>query len=146
MRYFCTIYTHDQAAVSTQAKGGSSGGSQTATDGGGMPLARVLVSGATKREAAARAYVECVGRERARLLMRQQEARRVAKQETNARAIAASLRKINRSGDECYLMDNFIEGWYVHVEPVVDLPAPSPRRLRLPHPRLVHLCRTPSPN
>jgi hypothetical protein len=145
VRYFCTIYTHDCTPV-TQGKTDGGSGSQT-DGGGGTPVARVLVSGASKREAAARAYVECVGRERARLLRERQMPRRVAKLETNARAIAASLRKINRSGGECFLMDNLVEGWYVHVEPVVDLPRPtSPQRLRLPHPSLVHLSRTPSPN
>jgi hypothetical protein len=140
VRYFCTIYTHDCTFATTQ--GSSADGDQS----GGTPLARVLVSGSSKRQAAAQAYVECVGRERARL-MRELGSRRLAKQEMNARAIAASLRKTNRSGGDCYLLDNYVEGWYVHVEPVIDLPRPaSPRRLRLPHPLLVRLSRTPSPN
>ena len=145
MRYFCTIYTHDRTFATTQGStDGGRGDSQT--EGGGEPVARVLVSGVSKREAAARAYVECVGRDRARLLRERQTTRRVAKQQTNARAIAASLRKLNRSGGDCYLMDDLVEGWFVHVEPVVDLPRPSPRRLRLPHNTLVRLCRTPSLN
>src|SRR5262249_53943656 len=116
-----------------------------------VPLARVLVSGSSKRQAAARAYVECVGRERARLMREERRLPgRVVKQETNARAIAASLRKVNRSGSDCYLLDNLVQGWHVHVEPVVDAPrtASSPRRpLRLPSSLLLrHLLRTPSSN
>ena len=140
VRYFCTIYTHDCTFATTQG---------TPADGDpadGTPLARVLVSGSSKRQAAAQAYVECVGRERARL-MRERFGSRLAKQETNARAIAASLRKTNRSGSECYLLDNYVESWYVHVEPVISVPLPSsPRRLRLPHPLLVRLSRAPSLN
>jgi hypothetical protein len=141
VRYFCTIYTHDCTFATKQ---GNSSDGDLAAD---APLARVLVSGSNQREAAARAYVQCVGRERARLLREQFGSRRLAKQETNAKGIAASLRKTSRSGGECYLMDNYVEGWYIHVEPVVNMPQPaSPRRLRLPASLLRHLSRTPSPN
>src|SRR5262249_19035368 len=112
------------------------------------PLGRVLVSGANMREAAARAYVQCVGRERSRRLREELQApRRLARQETNYKAIAASLRKTSRSGSDCYPLDNFIEGLFIHFDPVVNLPRPSsPPRLRLPHPLLSHLLRTPSQN
>jgi hypothetical protein len=140
VRYFCTVYTADRTLAATQTTAAPDG------DPAGAPVGRVLTSGSSKRQAAARAYVECVGRERARLL-RERFGARLAKQEMNANAIAASLRKTNRSGMECYLLDNYVESWYVCVEPVVDAPRPAtPRRLRLPHPLLAHLCRTPSPN
>jgi hypothetical protein len=141
VRYTCTIYTHDRTFAIQQ---GAMGDGDPC--GGDAPLAQVLVSGASKREAAARAYVQCVGRDRARLLREQLRiSPRLARQETNARAIAASLRKTSRSGGECYLMDNYVEGWYIHVEPVVDLPRPSLCRLRLPHSLLLRLS-PPSPN
>lgn len=143
MRYFCTIYTHDCTPATTATTTSSDG------DPAGSPLAQVLVSGETMRDAAARAYVQCVGRERARMLQEQLRApRKLARQETNAKAIAASLRKTKRSGGECYLLDNYAEGWYIHVEPVVNMPGASSRlrKLRLPHKRLLHLSRTPSPN
>jgi hypothetical protein len=144
VRYFCTIYTHDCTLATKQGTPATGEG-----DPAGGPLGRVLVSGATMREAAARAYVQCVGRERARLMQEQLAApRRLARQETNTKAIAASLRKMSRSGDDCYLLDNFVEGWFIHVEPVLNLPCPSsrPRKLRLPTSRLLSLSHTPSPN
>lgn len=139
MRYFCTIYTRECTPASTTTAGGSGGGD-------GSPLARVSVSGSSKRRAAAQAYVECVGRERARLMRERLVPARLARLQADADAIAASLRKVNRSGSDCYLLDDLAQGWFVHVEPVVDAPRTSPRRLRLPVPLLLHLHRTPSPN
>jgi hypothetical protein len=140
VRYICTIYSHTFAG-----KQGFAGGD---ADGDGA-LGKVVVSAASPREAAARAYVECIGRTRARTMREKLGApRSLAAQETNPRAIAASLRKLKRSQGECYLLDNYVEGWLITVESVVPTPPDSPRlrRVRLPHPLLVHFSRTPLPN
>jgi hypothetical protein len=141
VRFICTIYSQTQTFA----------GTKSTADGDRDPdgaLAKVVVSGASQRDAAARAYVECVGRQRARLLREKHNMpRRRAAQESNRKAIAASLRKTKPQGS-CYLLDNFVEGWLIAVEPVVPMPAssPLPRRLRLPHPLLVHLSRIPLSN
>jgi hypothetical protein len=141
VRYICTIYSleHTFAGKQNPAGGGAD------ADG---PLGKVVVSGSSPRQAAARAYVECVGHSRARLLREQHGMpRSVAAQEANPRAIAASLRKTKRTPGDCYLLDNFLEGWLITVDSVVPTPpAPRLRRLRLPHPLLVHLSRTPLSN
>jgi hypothetical protein len=146
VRYFCAIYTHQYTLTGTQscAKG---------EPGPDALVARVVVSGGSQREAAARAYVQCVGRERARQLQEERRApRHVARQETNSRAIAASLRKTTRTAGTCYLMDNLVEGWSITVEPLVPMSRTQPRphsrpcRLRLPQPIFAQLSRSPSPN
>ena len=142
MRYICTIYSHDHTFAGKQ---GFAGGDAD----GDASLARVVIAAPSPRDAAARAYVECIGRARARLMREKRQApRSVAAQETNPRAIAASLRKTGRPQGECYLLDNYVAGWCITVEPVVPtLPSsPLPRRVRLPHPLLVHFSRTPLPN
>ncbi len=131
MRYQCTIFTHSYTF------GGGVGTEPSFDD----PMADVVVSGGTMREAAARAYVKCVGRDRARRL-----AGRVPhNQEASLRAIAASLRKVSRRIGEVFELDNAVEAWLIKVEPA---PATSPRlsRLRLPSRVLLHLCRNASPN
>jgi hypothetical protein len=138
VRYICTIYSHNHTLAAKQ------GFVDDAGDGDG-PVGKVVVSGASPRQAAARAYVECIGRTRARM-MREKRAlpRSAAAQEANPRAIAASLRKTRWPQGDCYLLDNFLDGWLITVEPVVPTPpAPRLRRVRLPHPLLVHLSRTP---
>jgi hypothetical protein len=142
VRYTCTIYGHDYTF------GGVKGftGTDPVFD---EPLARVEVSGRSLREAAARAYVECVGRRRAEQMREQQRApRKVVAQETSRKAIAASLRKTTRRIGECYEMDNLLEGWFIKVEPVPS----NLRSSRLPSgPHLstsclLHLSSFPSPN
>ena len=90
MRYACTIYTHEYMF----------GGNRGFTGGDPVfdsPLAHVVVSGDNLREAAARAYVQCVGRLRARRMRQNPSApRAVIAQETSCKAIAASLRKTAR--------------------------------------------------
>jgi hypothetical protein len=140
VRYTCTIYSHDYTFGGSRAFGGS----DPVFD---SPLANVEVSGRTLREAAARAYVKCVGRTRARLMRKNAVApRQVIALETSCKAIAASLRKTLRRIGECYEMDNFLQGWFIKVQPVAN-PQPSrrPRKLRLPLPLLQHLS-SPSPN
>jgi hypothetical protein len=142
VRYICTIYSNDHTFAGK--KGFAGGGCQ-----GDAPLAQVVVSGESPRQAAAQAYVECVGRARARMLREKHTApRSVTAQETNPRAIAASLRKTRRPQGEGYLLDNFLEGWWITVESVLPMPtAPRrPRRVRLPRPLLHHFLRTPLPN
>jgi hypothetical protein len=142
VRYTCTIWTHGETF------GGRLGfvGTDPVCD---MPLAHVVVSGRSLREAAARAYVKCVGRSRARHMRAKLSApRQVIAQETNCKAIAASLRKTARRDGECYELDNFLVAWSIKVEPVVSNPRPSRQlsRLRLCPSRLLHLSSSPSPN
>ena len=140
MRFLCTIYTHDFTTT-----GGDKGGvgTEPAFD---SPLARLVVGGSSLREAAARAYVRAVGRKRARWMRQQPWSREeVASQETNRRAIAASLRKTNSRIGECYEMDHLVRCWLIKVEPAPQN-RPTPRRLRLPTSTLHRLCRTPFPN
>ena len=139
MLFFCTIYTHDLTT------GGDKGGVATepAFD---SPLAKLVVGGSSLREAAARAYVRAVGRKRAKWMRRQPWAREeVASQETNRRAIAASLRKTNRRIGECYEMDHLVRSWLIKVE-LAPQNLPTPRRLRIATSTLHQLCRTPFPN
>ncbi len=142
MRYTCTIYSHDYTF------GGAKGftGTDPVFD---TPLAHVVVSGRNLREAAARAYVTCIGRERAKRLREKANApREVIAQETSCKAIAASLRKTARRIGECYEMDNLIEGWFIKVEPASSNPQLPlcPRRLPLPIPLRKCISHTPSPN
>jgi hypothetical protein len=77
----------------------------------------VEVAAGNQREAAARAYVLHVGRQRARLLRQRPGApRNLIAQETNPTAIAASLRKLRTPLGEGYEMDNLRESWFITVE------------------------------
>ncbi len=97
-----------------------------------MPLAHVEVSGKSLREAAARAYVKCVGRGRAKQMREKLTAsRQVIAQETSCKAIAASLRKTARRFGECYELDNFLVAWSIKVEPVRSNPRPFPSTLSI---------------
>ena len=141
MRYLCTIYNHDYTF------GGKQGfvGTEPAFD---SPVGSVVVSGSSLRQAAARAYIRCVGQKRARQMRKDARApRNVIAQETSCQAIAASLRKTAGRFGEFYELDNFLNGWLIKVEPVSSsTPATTalPQRLRLPLPFLFH--RSPSPN
>src|SRR5262249_23026703 len=122
VRYLCTIYTPEQTFSGTNTGLEPSFGS---------PWAEVEVSGKSDREAAARAYVQCVGKERARLMRQKLHAPgHIVAQETNRKAIAASLRKTTRRIGECYEMDNFVDTWLIKVQPVC--PASRPCCLSLP--------------
>jgi hypothetical protein len=143
VRYLCTIYTH------AYTYGGTSGftGTEPSFD---SPTAEVMVTGGSMRQAAAKAYVRCVGRRRARLLEGDgQGLPNSAAQERDPRAIAASLRRTCRRIGEVFELDHAFEAWLIKVEPVPATPAAMPKqptRLRYPVHRLLHLCRTPSPN
>jgi hypothetical protein len=140
--YTCTIYGHDYTFGGVK----SLTGTEPVFD---EPLARVEVSGRSLREAAALAYVECVGRQRAEQMRDLARApRKVVAQETSSKAIAASLRKTTRRIGECFEMDNLLEGWFIKVEPVLSNPRPSrlPSRSRSNISRLLHLSSFPSPN
>ncbi len=142
MRYTCTIFGHDYTF------GGDQGftGTDPVFD---EPLARVVVLGRSSREAAARAYVKCVGRKRAEQMREERRAPgKVIMLETSRKAIAASLRKTTRRIGECYEMDHLLQAWFIKVEPVLPN-SPSPRsssRLRLSTSRFLHLSSSPSPN
>jgi hypothetical protein len=142
VRYTCTIYSHDFTF------GGVKGftGTDPVFD---EPFARVVVSGRSLREAAARAYVKCVGRQRADQMREQRRApAKVVAQETSCKAIAASLRKTTRRIGECYEMDNLLQAWSIKVEPVLSNLRSSrqPSRPCLSPSRLLHLSSSPSPN
>lgn len=135
MRYHCTIYSH----AFTAANGTGHAGTDPSFD---APVASVVVGGASSRQAAARAYVRCVGRERARILAQKPTVRpEMAAQEASPRAIAASLRRTARRIGEVYELDNLNEAWFIKVEPM-----PAPRPVRLPSRLLLLLSRLPSPN
>jgi hypothetical protein len=135
MRYLCTIYNRDFTA----------GGPNSVLVG------TATVKGRTLREAAARAYVRCVGRKRAQILPKGPKAPRVFAGETNVQAVAVSLRKKSSRFGDCYLLDNMVEDWHIHVEPVAapsasPRPQPQLRRMRLPHSSLFHFLQRPSSN
>ena len=139
MRYLCTIFSD-----------GTFGGGSADRPGDGPTLSvvatRIGVSGRSLREAAARAYIRCVGRQRARLMRVKRKApRRLAAQETNVRAIAASLRLTSGRHGTCYQLDNLVEVWYITVEPV-PTPAHPSRPPRSARSHLLRLLRSPSPN
>jgi hypothetical protein len=139
MRYLCTIYTHD----CTFAGAKTFTGTEPAF---GSPVASLLVRGTSERDAAARAYIRAVGRDRARGLREQGLVREeILAQETKPGAIAASLRKVAGRSGLRYEMDNFADAWSIRVEP-----APTatrlPRRLRLKSRLLYRSSRFPSPN
>jgi hypothetical protein len=117
MLYTCTLFTTIL-------------GSEPAFD---YPLACVTVRGDSLRQAAARAYVRCVGRDRVR--QRSHLRPEISGLEASPRAIAASLRKIFSRIGELYEMTGLNQSWFVKV-----VPSPVGR----PQPLL--LCCNPSPN
>jgi hypothetical protein len=141
MTFFCAIWNHDYTF------GEGTGGTQPAlADVTLVGTARVRAGSA--RAAAAKGYVRCVGRGRARLLKDVLKAPpALVQQETDWRAIAPGLmRSSNRLGD-CYCFDNLVEAWYITVEPTSS-PTPS-HRLPLPSRRsrsLWHSLLHPLPN
>lgn len=138
MRYLCTIYSHPCTFASQNLFRGTEPGFD-------VPVARVVVTGSSLRQAAARAYVRCIGRQRALWLRQNPHAPHdVVADETSPRAIAPSLRKVARRIGECYEMDNFVDAWSIKVDP-----APSrsrSRRSRSSSSRLYHLSHSASPN
>ena len=136
MRYHCTIYSHAYTVAGTEAFGGT----EPAFD---APMADVMVKADGARHAAARAWVRCVGRERARLLERSSPGNpKAGAQEANPRAVAASLRKTPSRIGEVFAMDNVLEAWFIKVEPA----CPRLPRLRLSPRLLWRLLRNASPN
>jgi hypothetical protein len=139
MRYLCTIYTHDCSFAGRKGFAAT----EPAFD---APVASVIVDGPTLRDAAARAYVRVVGRQRAQGLRRKPAIpNEVIAQETSPRAIAASLRKVARRVGECYEMDNLVDAWSIQVQPV-SVTTRLPRNLRLSSKLIYHSSRFPSPN
>jgi hypothetical protein len=103
--------------------------------------ADVFVEAGTRREAAARAYVLCVGRKKSRQRSRQA----LENLEGCPAAIACSLRRTQTRVGEVYELDNVTESWLIKVVPAT----PPSLRLTSPRPtipRLIHLCRIISPN
>jgi hypothetical protein len=137
----CTIFNHDYTF-------GTPTGQVATTPVRVTQVGTVLVKGPAPRQAAAQAYVRCVGRQRARLLRQQRQApRHIAAQEANLGQIAASLRKTKSRIGECYQFDNLVEAWLIMVEPMPSVPCPTPSRsLSSRRKRLLHLLQSPSPN
>jgi hypothetical protein len=140
--YTCTIYSHDYTF------GGAKGFTGTDPVFAG-PTVQVEVSATSMRQAAARAWVKCIGRARAKRLARKPGApREIAAQEKSCKAIAASLRKTVRRIGECYELDNFVEAWFIKVAAVSSRQSSSVRLHgpRISLPLLHHLSSSPSPN
>jgi hypothetical protein len=134
MTFLCTIYNHDYTF----------GPAGEPTPAGVTLVGQAAVRAGSARAAAAKGYVRCVGRPRARLLAQLLPAGAVQRRhETDWRAIAPGLmRSSGRMGD-CYCFDNLVEAWYIQVVPAaVPLPA---KRLRHP-PRHFLSGQNPSPN
>jgi hypothetical protein len=130
MRYLCTIRSNDGIFTTDHPAAPTSP----------SPVASVVVSGSSPRQAAARAYVKTVGHQRAsRLRQAKKTPAAVVALETSPKAIAASLRKVHRRFGECYEMDNYHDVWSIQVESV-------PMNLPLPSLLLYHLSRSPFPN
>jgi hypothetical protein len=116
MRFVCTIYNHNYTCAGNKPEM-RTGDSTGSADGVSVVATAVAVSGRTRREAAARAYVEHVGRQRARLLRKRLDTpRSTIAQETNCAAIAASLRKLHGPMGEGYEMDHLYQAWFILVE------------------------------
>ncbi|MFO0842065.1 MAG: hypothetical protein U0797_06635 [Gemmataceae bacterium] len=139
MRYLCTIYTHN----CTLAGARTFQGTEPAFD---SPAGAILVRGSSERDAAARAYVQAVGHGRARGMRKQGVVREeIIAQETNPRAIAASLRKVTGRAGVLYEMDNFADAWSIRVQAASCSPRLL-RRSRLKSRLLYRSSRFPSPN
>jgi hypothetical protein len=140
MTFVCTIYNHDY----TFGKGGEASSACMTL------IAQTAIRAGSPRSAAAKVYVRCVGRRRARLLHDVFQAPpSLIQNETNWRAIAPGLmRSSSRLGD-CYCFDNLVEAWYIVVTPTT-LPLPAkrlPQSSRQPLPRrLLRSLRSPSLN
>jgi hypothetical protein len=133
VRYHCTLFTQTFSATRETFTG-----TDPSFD---APVVSVTVRGDSLRTAAARAYVRCVGRDRAKQLSQLPHVRpEVAALEASPKAVAAGLRKMMARIGEVYELDNAREAWFIKVVPVPS----KPRRLRS---RLLYLSsRSPSPN
>jgi hypothetical protein len=131
MTFFCAVYSQDLTL-----------GGKEPTPAGVTLVGQTAVRAAGPRQAAAKGYVRCVGRRRARLLKDVFQAPQTCvENETNWRAIAPGLmRSSNRLGD-CYCFDNVLEAWYILVSPAA-LPLPRRRLSR----RSSLSSHSPSPN
>jgi hypothetical protein len=118
--FLCTVYNHD----CTQGTSAESGPSLLAA----TPVGGVVVRARSPRSAAAKGYVRCVGRGRARILKEVLHASQgVYRGETDWQAIAPGLMRVDERLGDCYCLDNLSEAWFITVEPA-PLPLPSGRR------------------
>lgn len=133
MRYRCTLFTQSFDSLRLAGFGTEPSFAQSQVT--------ISVRGQSLRQAAARAYVVAVGRQRAVQLVEEGKARpEIAALEASPRAVAAGLRKTLSRIGEMYVMDNAQESWFIKVEP---LPSPLPRSSA----RTLFLsARSPSPN
>ncbi len=88
---------------------------------------RAVVRAADPRSAAAKLYVRCVGRPRARLLTAVKAGALQVRGETEWREIAPALMRTGSRLDHCYCLDNATESWLIAVVPA-PVPLPSRRR------------------
>jgi hypothetical protein len=140
MTFVCSIYNHDYTF----------GNSADADPACVTLIARTAVRAGSPRSAAAKVYVRCVGRRRARLLQDVLQAPpSLIQNETDWRAIAPGLMWSSGRLGDCYCFDNLIEAWYIVVTPAT-LPLPAkrlPPSSRQPLPRrLLRSLRCPSAN
>lgn len=119
MTFLCTVYNHDYTF------GAPSGTEPSAIQA--TRVATVSVRARSARAAAAKVYVRCVGRRRARLLKDVLQApASLVRQETDWRAIAPGLMRCGGRMGTCYCFDNLVEAWFIQVQPA-DTPLPSRR-------------------
>jgi hypothetical protein len=134
--FLCTIYSQD----STFGAGDSASGASPAT-----LVGTAAVVAANPRQAAAKGYVRCVGKQRAWLLKEVLHAPKgIVRHETDWKALAPGLMRSQTRFGDCYSFDNLVETWYIKVEPTC-LPVPS-RRLSRRRRLLFRSLRHPSPN
>jgi hypothetical protein len=135
MTFLCTIYNEQVSAD----------GSGHLTPAVVTLVARSVVRAGSRRSAAAKVYVRCVGRQRARLLKEVLHAPSILiRHETDWRGIAPGLtHSSNRLGD-CYCFDSLFELWYIAVAPA-GVPLPAKRLLSASRTRLTSLkCASPN--
>ena len=133
MRYRCTLFTQSFDARRVTVVGSEPCWTE--------PFVTVTVRGRDARQAAARAYVVGVGKQRVAQLVQQGHPRpEIAALEASPRAVAAGLRRTLARLGEMYVLDNANESWFIKVEPLPSLLRRSSAR------QLFLSARSPSPN
>jgi hypothetical protein len=134
--FLCTIYSQDSTFGSAEAD---------ASAGPATLVGTTAILAANPRQAAAKGYVRCVGRQRAWLLKEVLHAPKgIVRHELDWRALAPGLMRSETRFGDCYSFDNLVETWFIKVEPA-RLPLPS-RRLSRRRRHLLRSLQRPSPN
>ena len=121
MLYRCSLFPQSFVADRVAVVGSEPSWSQ--------PVATVRVRAGSLRQAAARAYVRAVGRQRVAWLLQQGHPRpEIAALEARPAAVAAGLRRTFSRRGETYVLENAQEAWFIKVEALPSaLPRSSPR-------------------